>query len=47
MPKRRDKSEPPGSSTAGTVMLLIAAGCAAFPTLRSCGKAPGGSPGEH
>ena len=35
MPKRRDKAEPPGSSAAGTIMLLIAAGCAAFPTLRS------------
>jgi len=35
MPKRRDKSEPPGSSAAGTVMLLIAVVYAAFPQLRN------------
>jgi hypothetical protein len=35
MPKRRDKSEPPGGSAVGTIMLLIAAGCAASPELRS------------
>jgi hypothetical protein len=31
MPKRRDKSEPPGSSAAGTIMLLFAVVFAAFP----------------
>jgi hypothetical protein len=35
MPKRRDKSEPPGGSAAGTMFLLFAAGFAAFPELRS------------
>jgi len=35
VPKRRDKAEPPGSSAAGTLLLLIAAGCAAFPGLRN------------
>jgi hypothetical protein len=35
MPKRRDKSEPPGGSAAGTIFLLIAAGFAAFPDVRN------------
>ena len=33
MPKRRDKSEPPGSSAFVTIMLLLAVGNAAFPGL--------------
>ena len=35
MPKRRDKSEPPGGSAVGTMFLLFAAGFAASPELRS------------
>jgi hypothetical protein len=35
VPKRRDKSEPPGSSTLGTIMLLMAAVFAAFPEGRN------------
>ena len=35
MPKRRDKAEPPGGSTAGTVMLLFAVVFAAFPNHRN------------
>lgn len=35
MTRRRDKAEPTGSSTAGTVLLLIAVVFAAFPELRN------------
>jgi hypothetical protein len=35
MPKRRDKSEPPGASAFGTMMLVIAASFAAFPEHRN------------
>ena len=35
MPRRNDKADLPGSSTLGTIMLLIAAGFAAFPQLRN------------